>query len=163
MDWSEKTFPTTHNNENTKCTNKERKLKYTQKKDQVLYKLWPIRIIPDFSMETLEAKMSLPDVLLTLRDHRCQQNHWSQSTRKKKSTINPKKQFLSTNPVLQGHYKKNFSLQRLTTPKKTQGIKIHRTVNEIMVGGNYNYKIASINKHCSLRAPNGLDSPIIKT
>ena len=52
--------------------NKERILKEVRKKGQVTYKGRPIRIIPNFSTETLKAKRFGTDVLQTLKDHRCQ-------------------------------------------------------------------------------------------
>ena len=49
--------------------NKERILRAAKKKGQVTYKGRPIRITPDFSMETLKARRSWTDVLQTLRDY----------------------------------------------------------------------------------------------
>ena len=37
----------------------------------MIYKGRPIRITPDFSMETMKARRSWEDVLQTLRDHEC--------------------------------------------------------------------------------------------
>jgi hypothetical protein len=39
---------------------------------QVTYKGRPIRIIPDFSPETMKARRSWADVIQTLREHKCQ-------------------------------------------------------------------------------------------
>jgi hypothetical protein len=51
--------------------NKERILKAVREKDQVTYKGRPIRIIPDFSPETMKAR-SWADVIQILREHKCQ-------------------------------------------------------------------------------------------
>ena len=52
--------------------NKERILKAVREKVQVTYKGRPIRIIPDFSSETMKARRSWTDVIQTLREHKCQ-------------------------------------------------------------------------------------------
>jgi hypothetical protein len=52
--------------------NKERILKAVRAKGQVTYKGRPIRIIPDFSPETMKARRSWADVIQTLREHKCQ-------------------------------------------------------------------------------------------
>jgi hypothetical protein len=51
--------------------NKERILKAVREKGQVTYKGRPIRIIPDFSPETMKARKSWADVIQTLREHEC--------------------------------------------------------------------------------------------
>eukprot|EP01156_Anaeramoeba_ignava_P013954 Anaeramoba_ignava/a607887_3.p1 GENE.a607887_3~~a607887_3.p1 ORF type:complete len:104 (+),score=0.03 a607887_3:116-427(+) len=51
--------------------NKEKILRAAKEKGQV-YKGKPIRIKPDFSMETLKARRSWIDILPTQRDHGCQ-------------------------------------------------------------------------------------------
>ena len=51
--------------------NKEQILRAAREKGQVTYKGKPIRITPDFSMETIKARRSWIDVLQTLRDHGC--------------------------------------------------------------------------------------------
>ena len=50
--------------------NKERILKAVREKGQVTYKGRPIRIIPDFSPETMKARRSWEDVIQTLREHK---------------------------------------------------------------------------------------------
>ena len=45
--------------------NKERTLKAVKEKGQVTYKSRPIRITPDFSPETIKARRSWADVILT--------------------------------------------------------------------------------------------------
>ena len=62
------------NNENTKYTEQIKNIKSFKgkKTQQVTYKGIPIRIIPDFSMETLKARRAWTDVLQTLRDHTSQ-------------------------------------------------------------------------------------------
>ena len=52
--------------------NKERILKAVREKGQVTYKGRPIRIIPDFSPETMKARRSWADIIQTLREHKCQ-------------------------------------------------------------------------------------------
>jgi hypothetical protein len=52
--------------------NKDRILKAVREKGQVTYKGRPIRIIPDFSPETMKARRSWTDVIQTLREHKCQ-------------------------------------------------------------------------------------------
>jgi hypothetical protein len=52
--------------------NKERILKAVREKGQVTYKGRPIRIIPDFSPETIKARRSSADVIQTLKEHKCQ-------------------------------------------------------------------------------------------
>jgi hypothetical protein len=56
LDWK-RNFPQ-HNNQHTKCTEKDRILNATRKNDQVTYKGRPIEIIteiPDLSLETLKV------------------------------------------------------------------------------------------------------------
>jgi hypothetical protein len=50
--------------------NKERILKAARERGQVTYKGRPIRIIPDFSPETMKARRSWEDVIQTLREHK---------------------------------------------------------------------------------------------
>ena len=52
--------------------NKERILKAVRGKGQVTYKDRPIRLMQDFSPETLKARKSWVDVKQTLREHKCQ-------------------------------------------------------------------------------------------
>jgi hypothetical protein len=58
--------------------NKERILKTSREKGQVTYKGRPIRMTPDFSMETLNARRAGTDVLQTLKDHRRQTDYYTQ-------------------------------------------------------------------------------------
>jgi hypothetical protein len=51
--------------------NKERILKAIRGKGQVTYK-GIIRIIPDFSPETIKARTSWTDIIETLREYKCQ-------------------------------------------------------------------------------------------
>jgi hypothetical protein len=50
---------------------KERILIAVREKGQVTHKGRPIRIIPDFSPETMKARRSWTDVIQTLREHKC--------------------------------------------------------------------------------------------
>jgi hypothetical protein len=56
----------------TNALNKDRILKAVREKCQVTDKVRPIRIIPDFSPETMKARRSCSDVIQTLRKHKCQ-------------------------------------------------------------------------------------------
>ena len=47
-------------------------LKTVREKGQVTYKGRPIRIIPDFSPETMKARRSWTDVIQKIREHKCQ-------------------------------------------------------------------------------------------
>jgi hypothetical protein len=51
---------------------KERILKAVRERDQLTYKGRPIRIIPDFSPETMQARKSWAYLIQTLREHKCQ-------------------------------------------------------------------------------------------
>ena len=52
--------------------NKERILKAAKENGQVTYKGKPIRITPDFSIETMKARRSWSSVMQTLRNQGCQ-------------------------------------------------------------------------------------------
>jgi hypothetical protein len=52
--------------------NKDRILKAVRENGQVTYKGRPVRIIPDFSPETMKDRRSWTDVIQTLREHKCQ-------------------------------------------------------------------------------------------
>jgi hypothetical protein len=69
MDWTRKEIPPVHNNQNTKCTKQRMNIKSIRKKGQVTYKGRPIRIILDFSSETMKARRSWADVIQILREH----------------------------------------------------------------------------------------------
>jgi hypothetical protein len=56
----------------TNVLHKDRKLKAVREKGQVTYKVRPIRIIPDFSPETMKTRKSWTDVIQTLREHKRQ-------------------------------------------------------------------------------------------
>ena len=89
--------------------NKERILRASREKQQVTYKGKPIRITPDFSMETLKARRAWTEILQTLREHRCQARLLYPA--KLSITIDGEnkifhdkakfEQYLSTNPALQ--------------------------------------------------------------
>jgi hypothetical protein len=50
----------------------EAEKKAVREKCQVTYKGRPIRNTPDFSPEIMKARRSWTDVILTLREHKCQ-------------------------------------------------------------------------------------------
>ena len=56
----------------TNALNKETILKAVREKGQVTYKGRPIRIIPEFSPETMKARRAWTGVIQTLRDHKSQ-------------------------------------------------------------------------------------------
>ena len=88
---------------------KERILRAAKEKGQVNYKGKPIRLTPDFSMETMKARRSWIEVLQKLRDHGCKPRLLYPA--KLSFTINREnkifqdknkfKQFVATNPALQ--------------------------------------------------------------
>ena len=51
--------------------NENRILKAVREKFQVTYKGRPIRIIPNFSQETMKARRFWTDVIQTPREHKC--------------------------------------------------------------------------------------------
>ena len=88
---------------------KERILRAAKEKGQVTYKGKPIRLTPDFSMETTKARRSWIEVLQKIRDHGCKPRLLYPA--KLSFTINGEnkifqdknkfKQFVATNPSLQ--------------------------------------------------------------
>ena len=88
---------------------KERILKAAKEKGQVTYKGKPIRLTPDFSMETMKARRSWIEVLQKLRDNGCKPRLLYPA--KLLFTINGEnkifqyknkfKQYVATNPALQ--------------------------------------------------------------
>ena len=84
-------------------------LRAAKEKGQVTYKSKPIRITPNFSMETMKAKRSWIDVLQTLRDHGCKPRllypaKFSFTIDGENKIFHDKnrfKQYISTNPALQ--------------------------------------------------------------
>jgi hypothetical protein len=60
-----------HTIRTTNAINKDRILKAVRENCQVTYKGRPMRITPDFSPETMKARRSWIDVIVTLREHKC--------------------------------------------------------------------------------------------
>jgi hypothetical protein len=56
----------------TNAINKDRILKAVKEKHQVIYKGRPIRITPDFSLESIKARRSQTDITQTLEELKCQ-------------------------------------------------------------------------------------------
>jgi hypothetical protein len=56
-------------NKTLKSQNKGRILKAAREKVQVIYKGRPIRITPDFSTDTMKARIAWSEVMQTLREH----------------------------------------------------------------------------------------------
>jgi hypothetical protein len=89
--------------------NKERILKAARENGQVTYKGRPIRITSDFSTKTMKARRAWPEVIQTLREHKCQPRllhpaKLSINTYGETKIFQDKtkfKQYLSTNPALQ--------------------------------------------------------------
>ena len=107
--------------------NKDIILKAVREKGQVTYKGRPIRITPDFSPETVKARRSWADVILTLREHKCQPRliyptKLSITIDGETKVFHDKTQFiryLSINPALQRiikeklqHKEKNYALEK---------------------------------------------------
>jgi len=107
--------------------NKESILKALREKHKVTYKGRPIRIIPEFSQETVKARRSWADVIQTLREQKCQ----TKLLYSAKLSINIDgetkifhdktkfTQYLSTNPVLLRiingklqHKERNYTLEK---------------------------------------------------
>ena len=61
-----------HNIQSTTIESKERILRAAKEEGQVTFKGKPIRITPDFSLETMKVRRSWSSIMQTLRDHRCQ-------------------------------------------------------------------------------------------
>ena len=61
-----------HNNQNTTSPEQRKNIKRCQGKGQVTYKGRLIRIIPNFSTETLKARKAWTNMLQPLRNYRCQ-------------------------------------------------------------------------------------------
>ena len=88
---------------------KERILRAAKEKGQVTYKGKPIRLTPDFSMETMKVRRSWIEVLQKLREHGCKPRLLDPA--KLSFTINGEnkifqdknkfKQYVATNPALQ--------------------------------------------------------------
>ena len=89
--------------------NKEKILRAAREKSQVTYKGKPIRITPDFSMETLQARRTWIDILPTLREHGCHPRllypaKLSITINGENKMFNDKtrfKQYVTTNPAIQ--------------------------------------------------------------
>ena len=65
----EKKIFSSHNYQNTKCTEQRKNIKSSKGKRS--YKGRPIRTTPDFSTETLKARRSWIDFIQTVREHKC--------------------------------------------------------------------------------------------
>jgi hypothetical protein len=73
----EKKIPLSHNYQSTKCTKQRKNIKSYKEKGQVTYKGRPIRITPDFSIETPKVRKSWTNILQTLRDHRSSLDYYT--------------------------------------------------------------------------------------
>jgi hypothetical protein len=65
----EKKLTLSHNNRNTKYIQQRKILKAAREKSKVSDKARAIRTTPNFSMETLKARMTCGDILQTLSEH----------------------------------------------------------------------------------------------
>jgi hypothetical protein len=61
-----------HNYQTTKCAEQRKNVKSCRGKGKVTYKGKPIRNTPDFTIETMKARRALPEVIQTLKEHKCQ-------------------------------------------------------------------------------------------
>ena len=68
----EKKMFLSHNYQRNRFTKQRKNIKATREKGQVIYKGRPIRIIPDFSTETMKARRAWSEIIQTLREHKCQ-------------------------------------------------------------------------------------------
>ena len=117
-----------------------------KEKVQVTYKGRPIRIIPNFSMETLKARRCWTDVLHTLRDHRYKLKLLYSA--KLSITINGEnkifhnknrfKQYISTNSI-QKYQKESSNPRKLIAPTKIQVTDNHTPENPKRMGTRKHY------------------------
>jgi hypothetical protein len=96
--------------------NKDRILKAVREKGQVAYKGRPIRITPDFSPETMKARRSWTDVILTLREHKCQPRLLYSA--KLSITIDGETKVFNDKTKLTQFLSRNPAFQRIITAKK---------------------------------------------
>ena len=61
-----------HNYQNTKCTEQRKNIKSCRGKGQVTCNGRPIRFTPDFSTETMKARSALSEDMQNLREQECQ-------------------------------------------------------------------------------------------
>ena len=124
----------------TNALNKDRILKAIREQGQVTYKGKPIRIIPDFSPETMKTRRAWTDVIQTLREHKFQPRlpypaKLSITIDGETKVFHDKTkytQYLSTNPALQRiikgkhwHKHRNYTLEKarkqsFNKPKRRQ-------------------------------------------
>ena len=103
-------------------------LKVAREKGQITYKCRPIRITPDFSTETVEARRASSELIQTLREHKCQPRllypaKLSINIDGKNKIFQDKtkfKPYLSTNQALQ---RGKLQHRNIPAPKKGQDIK----------------------------------------
>jgi hypothetical protein len=107
--WDQKRKPSCHIIIKTlNAQNKERILKAAREKSQVTYKCRPIRVTPNFSTESMKVRRAWPEVMQTLREHKCQTRliypaKYSINIDGKTKIFQDKtkfKQYLSTNPAV---------------------------------------------------------------
>jgi hypothetical protein len=149
----------------TNALNKDRLLKAVREKDQVTYKGRPIRITPDFSLETMKARRSWTDVIQTLREHKCQPRllypaKCSNNTDGETKVFHDKTkfiQYLSTNPALERiimgkhqHKDGNYTLEKarkssFNKPKRRQLQEQNPNFNKKITGSNNYFSLISLN------------------
>jgi hypothetical protein len=100
-----------------KNLNKDRILKAVREKGQVTYKGKPIRITPDFSPETMKARISWTDLIQTLREHQCQPRLLYPA--KLSITIDGETKVFHDKTKLTHYLSTNPALQRIITVKIT--------------------------------------------
>jgi hypothetical protein len=95
--------------------NKDRILKAVREEGQVTYKGRPFRITSDFSPETMKAIRSWTDVILTLREHKCQPRLLYLA--KLSITIDGETKVFHDKTKFTQYFSKNPALQRIITGK----------------------------------------------
>jgi hypothetical protein len=112
--------------------NKDRLLKAVREKVHITYKGRPIRITPDFSPETMKARRSWRDVILTLREHKCQPRLLYPA--KLEITIGGETKVLHNKTKFIHYLSINPALQRIITEnKKIQGLKPRSRKNKKVI------------------------------
>jgi hypothetical protein len=95
--------------------NKERILKAVREKGQVTYNGRPIRFTPDFSPESIKARIYWADVIQTSRQHKCQPRLLYPA--KLSITIDGKTETFHDKNIFTQYLSTNSAIQRITDGK----------------------------------------------
>jgi hypothetical protein len=153
---------------------KERILKATSEIGQVAYKGRPIKILPDFSIETMKARSALSEDMQNLREQECQPRllypaKFSINIDGENKIFQDKtkfKQYLSTKPALQRILEGKLHHRKILALKKSQDIKHLTTKSKAEIHKHIKLptkiNISGTNNHFSLISLNinGFNSPI---